>query len=366
MADEQNNRGAFMIQEYYCRAMDAPAYARICTALAMGLNRDSAVGARVVDWPGEPTRDALPLRLIGGLHALVLAGRDAALAAVFEGKVTDPEGVEAVLAQTLIAHDTALMPWLDGPPQTNEPGRSAALMTGLLEVARRHGPRIEIIEIGSSAGLNLMIDRYRFDLGGTLVGPETAPITIVPDWSGPPAPTVPIDIVAVRGCDIQPIDATDPVAEARLTAYVWAEKPDRIARLKTAIAMLRDRPVKLERADAADWVEARLAEPQPEGVTRVLMHSVVWQYLPETVAERIRVAMRAAGARATPERPLGWVMMEPDRALAQQVIRVRSWPGDGAAQILATAHAHAAWINTGAPEERGAGIDLPVAAKISV
>jgi hypothetical protein len=130
--------------------------------------------------------------------------------------------------------------------------------------------------------------------------------------------------------------------------------------------MLRDRPVKLERADAADWVEARLAEPQPEGVTRVLMHSVVWQYLPEVVAERIRVAMRAAGARATPERSLGWVMMEPDRALAQQVIRVRSWPGDGAAQILATAHAHAAWINSGPPEERGAGIDLPVAAKISV
>ncbi|MEO8375826.1 MAG: DUF2332 family protein, partial [Sphingomonas bacterium] len=144
MAEEQNNRGAFMIQEYYCRIMDAPAYARICAALAMGLNRDSAVGARVVDWPGEPTRDALPLRLIGGLHALVLAGRDPDLAAVFAGEVFEPDAIEAVLARTLIAHDAELMPWLDGPPQTNEPGRSAALMTGLLEVARRHGPRIEI------------------------------------------------------------------------------------------------------------------------------------------------------------------------------------------------------------------------------
>ena len=366
MADEQNNRGAFMIQEYYCRTMDAPAYARICTALANGLNRDSAVGARVIDWPGEPTRDALPLRLIGGLHALVLAGRAPDLSAVFEGKETDPDAIEAVLARTLIAHDAELMPWLDGPPQTNEPGRSAALMTGLLEVARRHGPRIEIIEIGSSAGLNLMIDRYRFDLGGTLVGPESAPILIVPEWQGPPPPDVPIDIVAVRGCDIQPIDATDAAAEARLTAYVWAEKPDRIARLKTAIAMLRDRPVQLERADAADWVETRLAESQAEGVTRVLMHSVVWQYLPETVAERIRAAMKAAGDRATAERPLGWVMMEPDRALAQQVVRVRTWHGDGAAQIVATAHAHAAWINAGPPEEGGTGIELPAAAKISI
>ncbi|GAA0327795.1 DUF2332 domain-containing protein [Sphingomonas oligophenolica] len=366
MSSEENNRGAFMIQEYYCRNMDAPAYARLCTALAKGLNRDSAVGARVVDWPGEPTRDALPLRLIGGLHALVLAGRDPDLSAVFEGRVTDPDAIEAVLARTLIAHDAELMPWLDGPPQTNEPGRSAALMTGLLEVARRHGPRIEILEIGSSAGLNLMIDRYRFDLGGTLVGPADAPILIRPEWRGPPAPVVPIEIVAVRGCDIQPIDATDPVAEARLTAYVWAEKPDRIARLKTAIAMLRERPVQLDRADAADWVEARLAEPQADGVTRVLMHSVVWQYLPEAVAERIRAAMKAAGERATPERPLGWVMMEPDRALAHQVVRVRTWPGDGVAQIVATAHAHAAWIKAGPPEPDATGIDLPAGATLSI
>jgi hypothetical protein len=363
---EQNVRGAFLIQEHYCNAMAAPAYARICAALAGGLNRDSKVGATLLDWPGEPTRAALPLRLVGGLHALVLAGKDARLAALFDGTITDSDAVEAELARVLVEHDAALLPWLDGPPQTNEPGRSAALMTGLLEIARRHGPRIEILEIGSSAGLNLMIDRYRFDLGGTMVGPADSPVTIEPDWKGPPPPAVPIDIVITRGCDVQPIDATDPASEAHLAAYVWAEKPDRAARLKTAIAMLREHPVRLDHADAADWVEARLAEPQPEGTTRVLMHSVVWQYLPEAVAERIRIAMKAAGARATADRPLGWVMMEPDRALAHQVIRVRSWPGDGAWQTVATSHAHAAWIDAGQPERDRAGIALPEAAKISV
>src|SRR3546814_2382331 len=65
--------------------------------------------------------------------------------------------------------------------------------------------------------------------------------------------------------------------------------------------MVRARPVRLDKGDAADWVEARLAEPQADGVTRVLMHSVVWQYLPETTADRIRAAMHAAGARATPK-----------------------------------------------------------------
>jgi hypothetical protein len=174
-----------------------------------------------------------------------------------------------------------------------------------------------------------------------------------------------LEIVSTRGCDVATMDATDPAVAARLAAYVWTEKPERLARLRAAIGMLRERGVMLDQADAADWVEARLAEPQAAGVTRVLMHSVVWQYLPEPVAERIRVAMAAAGARATAERPLGWVAMEPDRSLAQQVVRVRHWPGDGDWQVLATAHAHAAWIRYGAVDA-GEGIALPAGAKIIV
>jgi hypothetical protein len=363
MADEQNNRGAFLIQKHYCDTMDAPIYGRICAALAEGLDRDGAVGQRVLDWPGEPTRDALPLRLIGGLHALVLGEKDEELAAIFSGAVRDPEAVKAGLQRALVRHETALLPWLDGPPQTNEPGRSAALMMGLIEVARRCGPKIEILEIGSSAGLNLLIDRYGFDLGGVHFGPIDAPVVIAPEWRGAPPSQVPLEIVSVRGCDVQPLDATDPAVEARLAAYVWAETPARLARLHGAIAMLREQGVSLEKADAADWVEARLTEPQAEGVTRVLMHSVVWQYLPESTAERIRVAMRAAAERATPEQPLGWVMMEPNRSSARQEVRVRTWPKGGDWQIVATAHAHGTWVKGGAPGDEN-GIDLPEAARV--
>lgn len=130
--------------------------------------------------------------------------------------------------------------------------------------------------------------------------------------------------------------------------------------------MLRERPVDLVAADVADWVEARLAEPQAEGVVRVLMHSVVWQYLPEPVAERIRVAMAAAGARADSARPLAWVAMEPDRSLGHQAIRVRGWPGDTGWQVIATAHAHAAWIDADAPSAMGEGIALPEGAQVRV
>ncbi|MBS0480388.1 MAG: DUF2332 domain-containing protein [Proteobacteria bacterium] len=367
MAGEDNNRGAFRIQEFYCTKNGAPIYARLCAAIAEGLNRDSEVGRRVLDWPGEPTRDALPLRFIGGLHALVRAGKDAGLAAIFAGKTIEPAAIADDLNRALIAHDDALLPWLSGPPQTNEPGRSGSLMTGLLEVARRFGPRIELLEIGSSAGLNLLIDRYAFDLGGTKVGPADAPVVLTPEWKGPPPEPAAVAIESVRGCDVQPLDATDPAVATRLLAYVWPEMPVRFARMERAIAMQRAKPVDLVQSDAADWVEARLAEPQAAGITRVLMHSVVWQYLPQSSADRIRAAMAAAGARATAERPLAWVMVEPNRAFGEHVIRMRSWPGDGEWTVLATAHAHGAWIKYGdAAEEDRIKIDLPESAKVDV
>ncbi|HEX4694407.1 DUF2332 domain-containing protein [Sphingomonas sp.] len=365
MAGEENNREAFRIQEHYCRNMDAPMYARLCLAVADGLTHDSRTGAKILDWAGEPTRDALPLRFFGGLHALVRAGKDEGLAAVFRGEVTDRADMAAAVNAALVAHEEEVLPWLDGPPQTNEPGRSGALMLGLMEIARRHGPKIGLLEIGSSAGLNLLIDRYGFDLGGTRMGPADAPVTIAPEWRGDPPAAVPVEFVSVRGCDVQPLDATDPAVEERLLSYVWPETPARGERLKAAIAMQRAKPVDLVQADAADWIEARLAEPQEAGVTRVLMHSVVWQYLPGAVADRIRAAMGAASDRATAERPLGWVMMEPNRAFAQQIVRVRSWPGKGEWQVLATAHAHGTWVKMGIDDSDRRPYDLPDSAKVA-
>lgn len=359
MADEAGNRQAFRIQEHYCRTNAAPVYADIAAAIADGLTRESRTGARVLDWPGEPTRDALPLRLIGGLHALVLAGGDEALAEVFRGEGGD---IAATVNAALVAHDDAVFPWLDGPPQTNEPGRSGPLMAGLLEVARTLGPDIELLEIGSSAGLNLLIDRYRIDLGGTVVGPADAPVTIAPDWRGAPPVPAPIRIRSVRGCDVSPMDATDPAVEARLAAYVWAEEPDRLARVRAACRMMRNGGVDLVRADAADWLEARLAEPQAVGVSRVLMHSVVWQYLPDDTAARIVAAMEQAGRAATAERPIAWVTMEPDRSLAHQVIGVRTWPDGAPLRVIGTAQAHGRWVRPG-PAPAAEGIDLPPAAR---
>lgn len=345
MSDEAANREAFRIQQRYCEAMEAPLTAAVCAALAEALDRSSLTGARVLDWSGEPTQDALPLRLVGGLHALAQAG-DTALAPVFAGEVRDTAELERTLAAALHRHDATLLHWLEGPPQTNEAGRSGALMAGLLRIAQRFGPDMEILEIGSSAGMNLLIDRYRYELGNVLVGPSDSLLTIRPDWRGPPPPAVPIRFVRARGVDVQPIDVCDPEQARRLRGYVWADQPDRLARMDVAVTMLCERPVDLARGDAAEWLEARLAEPQPAGVTRVLMHSVVWQYLGEARQARITAAMEDAGARATPERPLAWVVMEPERALLRQEVRVRHWPEGAPWMLIATAHAHGAWVET--------------------
>ncbi len=340
MADEATNREAFRQQAAFCAAMDAPITARVCTALATAFTRDGRTGRAVLDWPGEPIPDALPLRLVGGLHALARTGVDPELTGLFAG-----EGdAGPVLRRVLVDHDAALLPWLDGPPQTNEPMRSGVLMAGLLAVAERHGRRVELLEIGSSAGLNLLIDRYRFDLGGVVVGPQDAPVTIRPDWRGAPPPAVPLRIERVRGVDIQPLDATDPAVSARLAGYIWADQPERQDRLAAATAMLRERPVDLVQGDAVDWLRDRLAEPQAPGTTRVLMHSVVWQYLGDARRAAITAMMTDAATRATADRPLAWVRMEPDRVLQRQELIVQRWPGHGEAKMLATAHAHGAWI----------------------
>lgn len=341
---ERAVRSAFLAQQGFCETMDAPLTGRVCGALADVLDDTTEAGRRVLGWSGNAIEDALPLRLVGGLRALALRGVAPDLAALFEGR-GDPL---PALAAALREHDAALLPWLDGPPQTNEPGRSAALMLGLMAVARTFGLPLDLLEIGSSAGLNLLIDRYAFDLGSTRLGPPKSPVLLVPEWRGEPPEPAEVRIASARGVDIAPLDLTDPAQAERLRAYVWADHPDRYARLDAAIAMFVSNPPQLERGDAADWVEARLAEPPRAGHARVLMHSVVWQYLGADRHVRIRAALDAAGAAATPDRPLAWVRLEPNRDLARHEMRATLWPG-GTETLLARAHPHGRWIEPVTP-----------------
>jgi len=129
-----------------------------------------------------------------------------------------------------------------------------------------------------------------------------------------------------------------------LRAYIWPEMTERFARINAGIAMIRERGVDLVQSDAAGWVEAQLATPQVFGTTRVLMHSIVWQYLPAETQARITKAMETAAALATPERPLAWITLETNRDTFQHELMVRYWPTGGKMTVLGTAHAHGAWV----------------------
>ena len=337
-------REAFRNQVRYCRANDAPITARVVEALAGALDRaeGNAFLERIRDWQGAPLADALPLRAAGGLHALHLSGTEPALSTIYRGAAADDA---AIIADVLARRVTDLLPWLDGPPQTNEAGRSSNFIAAMLWLAEQGlPPRFECREIGSSAGINLMLDRYRYELGGVGVGPQPGVLEFAPEWRGLPPPNRAIAIASLKGCDVAPVDLADPAQALRLKAYIWPEHTVRFARMDKAIAAAIERAPELVRMNAADFVEAELARPQAVGTSRVLMHSIVWQYVPADQKARVTAAMEAAGALATPERPLAWIALEANNTLAVHELTVRYWPGGEQRVQLGTAHAHGAWL----------------------
>lgn len=317
---------------------------KIVRALKAVLDTETAVGGRMVNWHGLTLKDAMPLRIHGGLHNLVLTGEDDRLARVYAGQITDQGTIDKLVCELVETYDHQLLPWLDGPPQTNEAGRSASIMAALLWLSGQVGPRFEMNEIGSSAGVNTMMERYRYDLGGVSVGPATSPMRIEPEWQGPPPPDNSVEIAAIRGCDQAPVDLTDPEAAMRLKSYVWPEATARMGRIDAAIELANQKKPDVVSLDAAEFVKEMLAQEQEQGVTRVLYHSIVWQYLPDETQARIEQAMAAAGAAATPDKPLAWVSLETNRETFRHELHVRFWPGGGEPVLLGEAHPHGAWV----------------------
>jgi hypothetical protein len=337
---------AFDNQVAYCTQAGATVTARVVAALRDLLDRGEP--GELLDairaWPGAPLADALPLRVAGGIHALHLKGVEPGLAAIYEDRagVDDAE----IVAAAIRAHEADLLPWLDGPPQTNEAGRSSNFIAAMLWLAEQGlPPRFECLEIGSSAGINLMLDRYHYDLAGVQVGPEPGAMRFQPEWQGNPPPDRKIEIASTKGCDVAPVALTDPEQALRLKAYIWPEHSVRFERMAAAIDEAGKSPPDLVAMNAADFIEAELAKPQDAGTTRVLMHSIVWQYVPEDQQARVTAAMEAAGARVTPERPLAWIALEANRVLHLHELVVRYWPGGAEPVMLARAHPHGASID---------------------
>lgn len=337
MASEGEIRASFAEQARFCARLDAPFTALLCATLGDRLDRSTRAGRLVLDWAGNPHPfvDALALRLCGGLHFLVRSGTVADLALLYPpASLPDADTLWAALVPVLA--DDGLPAWLDSPPQTNEVGRSAVLMSGLLVVADRFRLPLRLYELGASAGLNLQLDRYGYDLGGLGVGDAAAALRFAPVWKGPPPPAAEIRVAARAGTDLNP--ARLPADAGKLPAYIWPEQPERLARLEAALAIAADEPPRVDRAGAADWLEANLAlDPEP-GAVRTVIHSIAFQYFDSGTRRRVAARIEAAGAQASAEAPVAWLRYEKETGEERYGLRLRTWPGDE--QLLAWAHPH--------------------------
>jgi hypothetical protein len=127
-----------------------------------------------------------------------------------------------------------------------------------------------------------------------------------------------------------------------LLAYVWPDQPERLARLEAALTIAQSDPPNVENGDAADWIEQRLADEAERGVTRVILHSIAFQYFVPETQERVRSHIEMVGAAATEEAPLAWLRFEMLLEDGKPSLRLRTWPGEN--RLLAWAHPHGAII----------------------
>jgi hypothetical protein len=313
-------------QAVQCAANGSP----LTAALLRGAADDLAAGGVVAELmrphADEPFGSVPALRLAGSLHRLVLERKAPELALHYPSV-----GGTAPVSQLWPAAERACRDHLDElrdllvrPVQTNEVGRSAALY-GALQLL---GGPLRLLEIGASGGLNLRCDAFAYELGGgEVLGDPASPVRLVQPWQGPRPPAVPVDVVSRTGCDPAPVDAATTEGRLTLTSYVWADQTDRLERLRGALQVAARVPAEVQQAGALEFLTAQLAD-LPAGVTTVVWHSVVWQYVDPAERRAVDALLARVGARARADAPLVRISLEPEQVAGSFVFRVhvQRWP----------------------------------------
>jgi len=362
MHSEQEIREIFVEQAGWCDKLGSPFTAQLLLAIGEILDLSTRCGRAVFDWSGQSNakNDALALRVAGALHGIVRAGRSPDLAKLYPpNPLPSQKEMRGALVKVFQKFDDEICNWLTHAPQTNEVARAAILYSGMGAIADKTGLPLSLYELGSSAGLNLMMDKFSYQFADKRFGEENSAVHLSPIWKGPAPEIAKPQIVKRAGCDLNPLNIADLKHRARLFAYIWADQSERLVRTEAAIEIALTDPPKIKKSDAADWVEEVIALDGPsvdgppadrpqiygaQGVTRVLFHSIAYQYFPEAIKKRITERMEAVGARATPDAPLAWLAFEqvatPGETLGP-TLTLRLWNGtknDGETRILARAN----------------------------
>ena len=189
--------------------------------------------------------------------------------------------------------------------QTNEVGRCSALLPAFLEVARIAGRRLDLLELGPSAGLNLVFDRYRYRYRNGDWGDPASEVVLTADERTPvPGPLLErtLEIGRRRGIDLNPVDVTTEDGLRTLMCFIWADQRVRLERVKRAAAVARRSPPELIRGDYVDELPRALAERDSHALT-VVFQTASTQYL----ARERYAELRAILAEAASDTPLAWV-----------------------------------------------------------
>jgi hypothetical protein len=336
----------FAEQGALCAAYGSPFTGALIGAMRGDIEAGGPVDALVAGWQSNPRADALALRLAGALHAAVLSGRDPALAALYPAQNSSArmEDVWPVARGFFAREQGWTRTFIQSPPQTNETRRAIALLAGFLAFAKTWDGPIDTLEIGASAGLNLNWDRFAYRTQTWRWGPAGG-VEIDTDWHGPAPPIE--TCVGIRkraACDLNPLDIRDPQQRLLLKSYIWPDQPDRLARFDGAVALALAQDVRVERADAAEWLAEKLAARANDAAT-IVYHSVFLQYPPREVREAIVGAIKSAGAAATAQAPLAWVRLEPEAVTdsvengLRFVVDLHTWPNE-TRRILAYTDGH--------------------------
>jgi hypothetical protein len=304
-------------QAGHFETLGSPVYARLAEQLALDPSPVEAVLAGDIGWD-------IGLRLFGGVHHLVLTG--AAPDAL--------SGRSEAFTDALAEHEAALTSWMaEQGVQTNEVQRCIGLLPAFLTIARETGLPLELLELGPSAGLNLLLDRYRYVYREGAWGPSDAPLVLdaVEEGRVPGSLlTGTLPIRRRRGIDLSPIDATTDEGLTLLRSFLWPGREDRRVRLDAAVEVLRSAPEApdLIRGDYVALLPSLLASRPVDAVT-VVFQTASTGYLPVELRDRLRATLEGAGADG---RPLAWVStrtsdeMEGERDDAWD-LELRVWPG---------------------------------------
>lgn len=325
-----------------CQVMGSPLYAHLLTTAAQDVLGGGPLAELLVPRVRPGRGDAAGLRLMAAVHRLVLTRQAPALATHYPsvGGTVDLATVGAVFLDTVHQHHVQLASEVERPCQTNEVGRAAGLLVGLLEVAARTRLPLALREVGAAAGLNLRMDAWRYELpGGAVVGDRDGEVVLADRWRGPlPHADAPLRVVDRRGCDPSPIDPTTAEGRLALSASVWGDQVHRFERLGAALRTAARVPATVDAATASTWTREHVV-PAP-GRATVLYHSIVEEYLPADELAAFRAAVEATGAEATEDAPLAWLRMEPSSELRHHHVSLRLWPQAPQERHLATTGAH--------------------------